>query len=83
MNNMFFNVYKVRFHYCYSRMKEKLLHILEIDPNLDKNNKSEVYSNRMVKSFCRSAAGKNMQSPKQLRPTAVLLKTIHYLLKEY
>ncbi|XP_076275524.1 SAC3 domain-containing protein 1 isoform X1 [Rhynchophorus ferrugineus] len=64
------------------RVKEKLVHTLEVDPNFDNNNKSEMYSKRMVKSFSRSAAGKSMQDPKQLRPTAVLLKTVHYLLKD-
>lgn len=54
------------------RRKEGLIHALEKPPDKTK----------MIKSFSRSAAGKNLLDPKSLRPPEILLKTVNYLLTE-
>nr|CAI5827512.1 unnamed protein product [Callosobruchus analis] len=62
------------------RENERLLHILEILPGTEKDRKPKADRQRVVKCFSRSAAGKNMENPKNLRPASVLLQTIDYLL---
>ncbi|ERL86435.1 hypothetical protein D910_03842 [Dendroctonus ponderosae] len=54
------------------RRKEGLIHPLEKPPDKTK----------MIKSFSRSAAGKNLLDAKSLRPPETLLKTVNYLLTE-
>lgn len=38
---------------------------------------------KMVKMFSRSAAGKDLTNPEDLRPPPVLKKTVNYLLSRY
>ncbi|CAG9768870.1 unnamed protein product [Ceutorhynchus assimilis] len=64
------------------REKERLLHVLEMVPGTEKHKKPQSDRSKMVKSFSRSAAGKQLQNPKNLRPPSVLLETIHYLFDE-
>ncbi|KAJ8921826.1 hypothetical protein NQ315_008458 [Exocentrus adspersus] len=64
------------------REKRKLLHVLEILPGTETDWMPKADRSRMVKSFSRSAAGKAMQDPKNLRPPDVLLKTLNYLLED-
>ncbi|XP_052737841.1 SAC3 domain-containing protein 1 [Bicyclus anynana] len=54
------------------RMKEKLVHVLEVTSS----------GHKLVKSFCRSAANSNLAVPRMLRPFGVLSDTVHYLLLE-
>ncbi|XP_066253667.1 SAC3 domain-containing protein 1 isoform X2 [Euwallacea similis] len=58
--------------------KERLLHILEMVPGTQKCPVAD--KEKMVKSFSRSAAGKQILNPRDLRPPQVLLKTVNYLL---
>ncbi|XP_066139129.1 SAC3 domain-containing protein 1 isoform X2 [Euwallacea fornicatus] len=60
------------------REKERLLHILEMVPGTQKCPVAD--KEKMVKSFSRSAAGKQILDPRDLRPPQVLLKTVNYLL---
>lgn len=71
------------------RERENLLHILELDVksvSLDQKGprKKNVHPRgdpkRIVKEFQRSAAGRNMQQPSELRPFSVLMRTVEYLL---
>ncbi|XP_018563907.1 SAC3 domain-containing protein 1-like [Anoplophora glabripennis] len=64
------------------REKESLLHTLEVVPGTERDRKPKADRSRMVKTFCRSAAGKSMQDPKNLRPPNILLKTLNYLLDD-
>nr|CAH7712974.1 unnamed protein product [Callosobruchus chinensis] len=64
------------------RENERLLHILEILPGTEKDRKPKADRHRIVKCFSRSAAGKKLENPKNLRPASVLLQTIHYLLAD-
>lgn len=63
------------------REKERLLHVLEMVPGTEKT-KPKADRTKTVKSFSRSAAGKMLQDPKNLRPPEVLLRTVNYLLNE-
>ncbi|XP_050313953.1 germinal-center associated nuclear protein [Anthonomus grandis grandis] len=58
------------------RKNERLIHILELSPD------SKPERERMVKCFVRSAAGKDMHDPKNLRTPETLLKTVNYLVIE-
>lgn len=63
-------------HEITTRIREKCYHILET------NNHSKPDKSKMVKEFSRSAAGKQMMDPFNLRPPNVLLGTLKYLLNE-
>lgn len=72
------------------REKENLLHILELDldsMSMDqkgprkKNVCARADQKRVVKEFRRSAAGRDMQQPNEIRPYSVLMKTVDYLLR--
>lgn len=62
------------------REKHKLLHLFEIRRGTESDPKAD--PNKIVKQFSRSAAGKSEQSESDLRPSAVLLKTMNYLMNE-
>ncbi|XP_044259475.1 SAC3 domain-containing protein 1 [Tribolium madens] len=61
------------------REREKLLHVLEMVPGTEKTKHPKASKVHMVKSFSRSAAGKQIK-PETLRPPHILLKTVKYLL---
>ncbi|KYB29016.1 Protein xmas-2-like Protein [Tribolium castaneum] len=61
------------------REREKMLHVLEMVPGTEKTRQPKASTAHMVKSFSRSAAGKQIK-PETLRPPQVLLKTVKYLL---
>uniref|UniRef100_A0A1B6DSY2 SAC3/GANP/THP3 conserved domain-containing protein n=2 Tax=Clastoptera arizonana TaxID=38151 RepID=A0A1B6DSY2_9HEMI len=73
------------------RQREGLVHILEqCDDNHESHSKQykkihrqkiKVDHNRMVKAFQRSAAGRNMLCPEDLRPPDVLFQTVVYLIE--
>lgn len=67
---------------CYRREREKILHKFEIIPSGDNHGLPKADRKRVVKSFSRSAAGKLMNIPENIRPPSVLLKTVYYLLHE-
>lgn len=60
------------------RIREKIIHKLELPPN----SSLQFDRSRMVKSYSRSAAGKALNSPKNLRPAHILLKTVNYLIDD-
>lgn len=69
------------------REKENLLHILELDSvSVDqkgprtRNISPRGDPKRVVKEFHRSAAGRDMQQPSEIRPFSVLMKTVDHLL---
>ncbi|CAH1175860.1 unnamed protein product [Phaedon cochleariae] len=62
------------------RERERLLHIFEIVQGTENHPMPIAQIDQMVKCFSRSAAGKFMQDPENLRPPAVLLETVNYLL---
>ncbi|XP_065217397.1 germinal-center associated nuclear protein [Planococcus citri] len=63
---------------CIKREKERLIHILETDPqNTSKTRIAEKC--RMIKSYRRSAAGQELTKPELLRPPAILLQTLDYI----
>lgn len=72
----------LRNYYDFRREREGLLHILETAPDTVKSRKPKADRKLMVKSFSRSAAGKQMLDPKNLRPPDVLVKTITYLMEQ-
>lgn len=59
--------------YVYRRETERLVHVLEVWG----------MERKLVKSYSRSAADSNMAVPHLLRPYAVLMKTVQFLLFEY
>ncbi|XP_063930621.1 SAC3 domain-containing protein 1 [Zophobas morio] len=61
------------------RERERLLHVLEMVPGTEKTRHPKASRPHMVKSFSRSAAGKQIQI-EALRPPPTLLKTVRYLL---
>lgn len=64
------------------REQEKLLHIFEILPGTENHQIPKANKKYVIKSFSRSAAGKNMNVAENIRPPNILLKTVHYLLYE-
>ncbi|KAG5865462.1 hypothetical protein JTB14_008509 [Gonioctena quinquepunctata] len=64
------------------RERERLLHFFEVVPGTEKSSLPKADRTRTVKSFSRSAAGKSMQDPNNLRPSDILLKTVKYLLDD-
>jgi SAC3 domain-containing protein 1 len=62
------------------REREQLLHMLEMVPGTEKSKFPKASKKHMVKAFCRSAAGKQIDKENNLRPPKVLLKTVSYLL---
>ncbi|CAM1321395.1 SAC3D1 (predicted) [Pycnogonum litorale] len=64
------------------RERERLLHMLELGPNPNRNCKNRPKSdvNKVIKSYSRPAAGQVTPKPSDLRPARVLLKTTKYLL---
>jgi hypothetical protein len=56
--------------------------MLEMVPGTEKSKFPKASKKHMVKAFCRSAAGKQIDKENNLRPPKVLLKTVSYLLCE-
>lgn len=55
-----------------------MVHILETDSH---TNQSEGKSEKMIKTYCRSAAGQTLIKSELLRPPSVLKDTINYIFK--
>lgn len=75
--------------YVFRREKENLLHILELDVDSvsvdqkgprKRNVRPRGDPKKVVKEFRRSAAGRDMQQPSEIRPFSVLMKTVDHLL---
>ncbi|XP_069680945.1 SAC3 domain-containing protein 1 isoform X2 [Periplaneta americana] len=64
------------------REREGLLHILELPEGCRLHPPPKANPQLTVKSFSRSAAGQLAPRRDELRPPAVLQKTVHYLLKD-
>ncbi|KAL1491875.1 hypothetical protein ABEB36_012404 [Hypothenemus hampei] len=64
------------------REEQKLLHILEMVTGTENSPRPTADRKKVVKSFARSAAGKYLLDPNNLRPPDVLLHTVKYLLTE-
>ncbi|CAH1111055.1 unnamed protein product [Psylliodes chrysocephalus] len=64
------------------RENQRLLHIFEVVPGTERDELPKADLNRVVKSFSRSAAGKNLTDPEILRPVSILLETVNYLLDD-
>ncbi|XP_055938803.1 germinal-center associated nuclear protein-like [Argiope bruennichi] len=62
------------------RERNGLLHYFEINSAVKPEIKAD--PTKVVKQFSRSAAGKQLLSPSDLRPSPVLLKTIDYLVEK-
>lgn len=74
--------YSMSFNKIFSRERERLLHPLEILPGTEKQRIPKADPGRIIKSFSRSAAGVDFTNPAQLRPAAVLLKTVKYIIEK-
>lgn len=61
-----------------------LFHVLETDSRITDGDKCklEVNKKKMIKSYCRPAAGQDLCKPDLLRPPHVLMKTVHYIINE-
>ncbi|GBL80452.1 Germinal-center associated nuclear protein [Araneus ventricosus] len=62
------------------RERNGLLHYFEINNALKHEIKAD--PKKVVKQFSRSAAGKQLLSPSDLRPSPILLKAVNYLIEE-
>lgn len=66
----------------FRREKEGLLHLLEIKSDTIQQKRPRADHSRIIKAYSRSAAGRNMAKPEDLRPPDILLQTLNYLLHE-
>ncbi|KAF6726359.1 SAC3 domain-containing protein 1 [Oryzias melastigma] len=64
------------------REAQNRLHHFEMVPGTEKDRRPKGDPRRAVKEYARPAAGKDATNPTDLRPPAVLLKTVHYLIDE-
>ncbi|MGH0185341.1 UNVERIFIED_CONTAM: hypothetical protein FKN15_017526 [Acipenser sinensis] len=64
------------------RQRQKRLHRFEILPGTERDRLPSADPGRAVKEYSRPAAGKDSTCPSELRPPAVLLKTVCYLIDE-
>lgn len=64
------------------RVAQNRLHHFEMVPGTEKDRRPKGDPLRAVKEYARPAAGKDATNPTDLRPPAVLLKTVHYLINE-
>ncbi|KAK6468291.1 SAC3 domain-containing protein 1-like [Huso huso] len=64
------------------RQRQKRLHRFEILPGTERDRLPSADPGRAVKEYSRPAAGKDSTCPSELRPPAVLLKTVCYLTDE-
>ncbi|GFR30261.1 germinal-center associated nuclear protein [Trichonephila clavata] len=62
------------------RESKNLLHFFEINHAIKKEIKA--HPTKVIKQYTRSAAGKELLSPTELRPSPILLKTVNYLINE-
>uniref|UniRef100_A0A3P8U8L2 Si:zfos-452g4.1 n=1 Tax=Amphiprion percula TaxID=161767 RepID=A0A3P8U8L2_AMPPE len=65
-----------------NREAQNRLHRLEMLPGTDRDRRPRGDPLRAVKEYSRPAAGKDSTNPAELRPPAVLLKTVCYLIDE-
>ncbi|XP_070536903.1 SAC3 domain-containing protein 1-like isoform X2 [Ptychodera flava] len=61
------------------REKQRRIHPFEMVPGTRRDQRPKADPERMVKEYCRSAAGKAEPSEEELRPPNVLMKTVKYL----
>ncbi|KAM9383719.1 SAC3 domain-containing protein 1 [Pholidichthys leucotaenia] len=65
-----------------NRESQNCLHRLEMLPGTEKDRRPKGDPSRTVKEYSRPAAGKDSTKPSDLRPPAVLLKTVCYLIED-